>query len=172
MNPRKFSPATLETSDCAVDLSRRPRSMSTCSPVARLCHVQDFRPKHAARRTARRRGKTPLRVRGHSAGRSVTWPDSALQALSRLSRESRRSQGSLPQHVFGPCTRTESDKVVVAVCSIFLTDGRRPDVLEALRVPALRGSKQSEGRNPAPCTCIPPYVDYARHKHVSFQVGG
>ena len=43
-----------------------------------------------------------LSGRGHSAGqvRDLAWTRPS-EAFSRLSPESRRSQGSLPQHVFG-----------------------------------------------------------------------
>jgi hypothetical protein len=40
---------------------------------------------------------------GTAPARSVTWPGlGPAQAVSRLARATRRSQGSLPQHVFGP----------------------------------------------------------------------
>ena len=56
--------------------------------------------RHAARRTARRRGKTRLRDAGCDPARSVTWPAfSPTTCFSRLSPATRRSQGSLPQHV-------------------------------------------------------------------------
>jgi hypothetical protein len=82
--------------------------------TARLCHFKNFRPETccSANRSTARESASP--GRGHSAGqvRDLAWTRPS-EAFSRLSPESRRSQGSLPQHVFGQCGRTESDKVVL-----------------------------------------------------------
>jgi hypothetical protein len=87
-----------------IDLPSRPIDY----PIARLPDYYYFVTSmisdrtHAALRTARRRGKTPLQEAVYSAGqvRDLAWTR-PYEAFSRLPRASRRSHGSLPQHVSG-----------------------------------------------------------------------
>ena len=79
----------------------------------------------SANRSTARENASP--GRGHSAGqvRDLAWTRPS-EAFSRLSPESRRSQGSLPQHVSDLCARTESDKgVLVRGPERFNSDRRR-----------------------------------------------
>ena len=78
-----------------------------------LCHFDDSRPEHAASRPARRRGKT---LSGQELRRPRQVRDLAsMHPCERfpLSRHSRRSQGSLPEHVSGLVSVRRSDKVVL-----------------------------------------------------------
>jgi hypothetical protein len=81
------------------------------APVPSLAVIMRGSGRHATRRTARRRGKTLLRDEGTRPGQVRDLAGLLpCDVFSRLSRATRRSQGSLPQHV-SHCPRAMSECV-------------------------------------------------------------